>query len=95
MSDRFALIQPYLSATVKKLIHRRLTRHEGLIRDGAKLSEKRRAEIKIALLAVHIINPLEEFFDPEEALIRGISTDTLKKRQDEARRDPRLKLKEL
>ena|ERR1700719_3283791 len=79
--DRVAFIQPFITPAVKKLVSDRLARHVALVEKDQALSAKQKIDIKIALLVVHIINPFEEFFAPEEALIRGVHWQTLAKRK--------------
>lgn len=87
MSDRLELLKTagLITPAVKRLIAQRIVTHEPLIREGDNLTPKQKGDVKVALLAIRIINDVEEFFDPEEALMRGISTDTLATRRKQVK----------
>lgn len=60
-----------------------------IIKENVHLTIEQRTEAKVALILVKIMNPWEELYEPEEALLRGISPDRLMKHKDEERRDHR------
>lgn len=95
MSERLNLLLKLYTPRVRALVEHRLTNHVPLIERASRFAKKKRLEVKVALLVVHIINPFEDFFASEEALIRGIDDKTLAKRKQEGLRDPRLALKKL
>ena len=84
MSDRLELLRPLLTPAIHKMALMRLSDGEPLVKKGDKPTGKRRTEIKLALLLVHILNPFEDFGIEEKALIHGISTDTLARREVKA-----------
>lgn len=76
LSNNSAL-QSFVTPAVRALVRRRLTSKAALVTEDTPLNEKEKLSRKIALLLVHEVNPYEEFFPAEEALIRGMSVDTL------------------
>lgn len=85
MSERLALLKPLLTSAVRKLAHHRLLTDEPLVNAKGVPSGKR-ADVKIALLLVQILNPYELFEKEEEALLRGTSSDTLLRRTKELKK---------
>jgi hypothetical protein len=76
MSNNPAL-QSFVTPAVRALVRRRLTSKAALVTEDMSLNEKEKLSRKVALLLVHEVNPYEEFFPAEEALIRGMTVDTL------------------
>ena len=76
MSNNSAL-ESFVTPVVRALVRRRLTSKAALVTEDTSLNENEKLSPKIALLLVHEVNPYEEFFPAEEALIRGMSVDTL------------------
>lgn len=53
------------------------------MKKGTPLRGRRRGALKLALLIVHIMNPFERFGAEEEALLRGVSSDTVSRHRKE------------
>lgn len=83
MTDRLELLRPLITPAVRKVADERLLTGESLVKKGHEPQGKRRQLVKIALLVVHIMNPFERFFAEEEALLRGVSSDTLSRHRNE------------
>ena len=81
MSERLELLRPLLSPAIEKLARTRIYRGENLFSGERLLPKLKAADVKIALLLAEIINPLEDFSAEEEALMRGISSKTLRARK--------------
>jgi hypothetical protein len=69
--------RPDLLEQVEEAVVQRLAtgRHKGSLVNDATPKDV----AKYALIMIRQINPLEELSDPETALLRGISTDTLER----------------
>lgn len=80
-SDRFRLMQPFLTDRVIELAHRRIFMGEKFFSGETLLVPDGLETVKAALLVAYEINPLEDFQDLEEALMRGISRKTLSARR--------------
>jgi hypothetical protein len=85
VSERIDLLQPLITPAVEKLAHRRILSGEPLVTPAGEVTGKR-ADVKIALILVHILNPYEVLRKEEEALLRGVSSDTLNRRANELRK---------
>lgn len=84
-NGQYELLRPLITPAIRKLAIRRLKDSQNLF-TGEKLSVKMaRHQVKLALLLVHLMNPLEDFSAEEEALIRGISSKTLRVRKSQER----------
>lgn len=84
--DRLELLKPLITSEVRKLADQRLLTGESLVKKGHEPQGKRRQIIKVALLAVHIMNPWEVFGAEEEALLRGVSSDTVARRRNDLKK---------
>lgn len=86
--DRLELLKPLITPEVRKLADERLLTGEPLVKAGKAnvLTGKRRQLVKIALLVVHVMNPWEVFGAEEEALLRGVSSDTIARRRNELKK---------
>lgn len=80
------LLKPLITPEVRKLADQRLLFGESLIKKGNASLGKRRGTVKVALLVVHAMNPFEKFGVEEEALLRGISSDTLLRNKNELKK---------
>jgi hypothetical protein len=67
-------LQSFVTPAISALVRRGLTSKAALVTEDMPLNEKEKLSRKIALLLVHEVNPYEEFFPAEEALIRGIAS---------------------
>lgn len=82
MSDQLqALGKELLTRQVRQLAEERLLSGVALVKHRQKLTKARRRVVKLALILVHIMNPFEDLYDPEEALLRGINEDALTNRK--------------
>lgn len=88
-TDRLAVFHDELNEKVLRLaVNRVLDPRVPLVKEGEQLDGvKRHRDIKLALILVNMINPLESLTAREEAVLRGISSDTLAKHKDEFRRE--------
>lgn len=84
-SSRLELLAPLITPAIEKLARRRLVKSENLF-VGERLTVKMpRHQVKLALLLVEMMNPFEDFSAEEEALMRGISSKTLRVRKSQGR----------
>ena len=76
------LLDDAQAVIVRKLVIKRLAagRHDGsLVSAKDSLTPKDEANAKYALIEIRLLNPVEELSEPETALLRGISLDTLQR----------------
>lgn len=84
-ATRLQLLAPLITPAIEKLARRRLVKSENLF-SGERLTVKMpRHAVKLALLLVEMMNPFEDFSAEEEALMRGISSKTLRLRKSQRR----------
>jgi hypothetical protein len=84
-SGQYELLRPVITKGIRKLALRRLTDSQNFFA-GERLTVKMpKHQVKIALLLVQIMNPFEDFSAEEEALLRGISSKTLRVRKEQER----------
>ena len=76
MSNNAAL-QCFVTPAVRALVRRRLTKSAALVTENSQMSDKEKLDAKIALLVVREVNPFQEFYPAEHALIKGVHLDTL------------------
>ena len=76
MSNNPAL-QAFITPAVRALVRRRLTKSVALVTENSQMSDQEKLDAKIALLLVHEVNPFQEFYPAEHALIKGVHLDTL------------------
>ena len=76
MSNNPAL-QSFITPAVRALVRRRLTKSVALVTENSQMSDQEKLDAKIALLLVHEVNPFQEFYPAEHALIKGVHLDTL------------------
>ena len=76
MSNNPAL-QCFVTPAIRALVRRRLTKSAALVTENSQMSDKEKLEAKIALLVVREVNPFQEFYPAEHALIKGVHLDTL------------------
>lgn len=81
-SAQLELLRPLITPAIRKLALRRYKAAQNLFNETLPLPEH---EVRTALLLVRIMNPLQNFSEAEEALMRGISAKTLRGRK--ARRE--------
>lgn len=86
MSDRIDLLKELITPTRKRLAHKRLLEGESLVNSKTGEPLYSAADVKVALMLVHILNPYEALQKEEEAFMRGISSDTLRRRGNALRR---------
>ena len=84
--DRIELLKPLITPARQKLAHRRLLTGEPLVNSKTGKPLFNAADVKVALLIVHEINPWEMFGKEEEAFLRGVCSDTLRSRATELRK---------
>lgn len=83
MTERWDLLSELATPARRKLALERLSTPEmnlvGPGKDEAEIKRdpKRYADVKVALLLVQIMNPWEKFSAGEEAVLRGVSSDTV------------------
>jgi len=82
MSNNPAL-QSFVTPGVRALVRRRLTKSGALITENSQMSDKEKLDAKIALLVVREINPFQEFYPAEHALIKGVCLKTLREKNDQ------------
>jgi hypothetical protein len=87
MSSNPAL-ESLITPAVRALVRRRYATSVALVREDSELSEKERCEVKTALLVVAEMNPHQEFYPAEHALIKGVSLQTLRKKGDQRSTKP-------
>src|SRR5436853_113472 len=76
MSNNAAL-QSFITPAVRALVRRRLTKSVALVTENSQMSDEEKLDAKIALLVVREVNPFQEFYPAEHALIKGVHLDTL------------------
>ena len=79
------LLESAVAIQVGQLVLKRLASgHHGgsLVARGDSLKSPQMAVVKYALVELRNLNPMEELSDPETALLRGISLDTLKSEKE-------------
>lgn len=82
---QYELLQSVITPAIKRLALRRVIKSGNLF-SGERLTVKMpKHQVKIALLLVSMINPFENFSAEEEALLRGISSKTLRVRKEQDR----------
>jgi hypothetical protein len=82
---QYELLQSVITPAIKRLALRRATKSGNLF-SGERLTVKMpKHQVKIALLLVQMINPFEDLSMEEEALLRGISSKTLRLRKAQNR----------
>jgi hypothetical protein len=82
MSNNPAL-QSFVTPAVRALVRRRLTKSGALVTANSQMSDKEKLDAKIALLVVREVNPFQEFYPAEHALMRGISLKTIREKNDQ------------
>jgi len=82
MSNNPAL-QSFVTPAVRALVRKRLTKSGALVTANSQMNDKEKLEAKIALLVVREVNPLQEFYPAEHALMRGISLKTIREKNDQ------------
>jgi hypothetical protein len=82
MSNNPAL-QSFVTPAVRALVRKRLTKSGALVTANSQMSDKERLDAKIALLVVREVNPLQEFYPAEHALMRGICLKTIREKNDQ------------
>lgn len=93
LEARLELLAPLLTPAIEKLARRRLVKSENLF-SGERLTVKMpRHAVKLALLLVEMMNPFEDFSAEEEALMRGISSKTLRVRKSQDRLNLRRRMR--
>jgi hypothetical protein len=92
-ASQLDLLQPLITAEIRKLARRRLIDSENLFKGETLSVNMPKHQVKLALLLVQIMNPFEDFSLEEEALMRGVSSKTLRARkaQDRASIQSRLR----
>ena len=80
-SARLELLRPLITPAIEKLARTRVLTSENLFSGERLVVKMKPADVKIALLLAEIINPYEDFSAEEEALMRGISSKTLRARK--------------
>lgn len=87
LEARLDLLAPVITEELKQLARDRVTlKRVPLVKEDDHLTVTQRAEAKVILILVKAMNPWEELYETEEALLRGISPDRLLKHKDEERR---------
>jgi hypothetical protein len=76
MSNNPAL-QSFITPAVRALVRRRLTKSVALVTENSQMGDQEKLDAKIALLLVHEVNPFQEFYPAEHALVKGVHLDTL------------------
>lgn len=70
-------LQSFVTPAIRALVRRRLTKSVALVTESSQMSDKEKLEAKIALLVVREVNPFQEFYPAEHALVKGVHLDTL------------------
>lgn len=84
-TGQYELLQSAITPAIKKLALCRVIKSQNLF-SGERLTVKMpKHQVKIALLLVTMMNPFEDLSAEEEALIRGISSKTLRLRKAQDR----------
>jgi hypothetical protein len=81
-------LMSFVTPAVRALVRRRFTNSAALVREDSELNEKQHCEIKTALLILAEMNPHQEFYPAEHALIKGVSLQTLRKKGDQRSTKP-------
>ena len=82
---QYELLRPLITPTIEKLARKRFIESRNLFA-GERLTVRiPKHEVKVALLLVQIMNPFEGFSFEEEALLRGVSSKTLRLRKEHGR----------
>ncbi len=80
-SDRMRLLAPLITERVIELARIRIMTGENFYKGAVLLLPDDEGVVKLALLVAHEMSPLEDFKAEEEALMRGIDSDTLRARK--------------
>lgn len=80
-SDRLELLRPLITPKIEKLARDRLLFGNSLVPDKAAFKPAEKNAVKVALLLVQIMNPLEELTDSETAFVIGVSPRTFQERR--------------
>jgi hypothetical protein len=81
-------LQSFVTPAIRALVRRRYATSAALVREDSELNEKQRCEIKTALLILAEMNPHQEFYPAEHALIKGVSLQTVRKKGDQRSTKP-------
>src|SRR5690242_17538950 len=82
MSNNPAL-QSFLTPGIRALVRRRLTKSAALVTEDSRMSDKEKLDVKIALLVVREVNPFQEFYPAEHALVKGVCLKTIREKSDQ------------
>lgn len=82
---QYELLQSAITPAIKKLALRRVIKSENLFSGERLIVKMPKHQVKVALLLVTMMNPFEDFSAEEEALLRGISSKTLRLRKAQQR----------
>jgi hypothetical protein len=87
MSNNPAL-QSFITPAVRALVRRRLTKSAALVTENSQMSDKEKLDAKIALLVVREVNPFQEFYPAEHALVKGVCLKTIREKDDQRNSKP-------
>ena len=87
MSNNPAL-QCFVTPAVRALVRRRLTKSAALVTENSQMSDKEKLDAKIALLVVREVNPFQEFYPAEHALVKGVCLKTIREKNDQRNSKP-------
>ena len=87
MSNNAAL-ESFVTPAVRALVRRRLTKSVALVTENSQMSDKEKLDAKIALLVVREVNPFQEFYPAEHALVKGVCLKTIREKNDQRNSKP-------
>jgi len=82
-SDRMKFYGPLITPRVIELARHRIYTREKLFVGTKPTVPDEKPVLRMALIVAYEMHPLTDWHDEEEALIRGIDSDTLRKRKKE------------
>jgi hypothetical protein len=81
-------LQSFLTPGIRALVRRRLTKSAALVTENSRMSDKEKLDAKIALLVVREVNPFQEFYPAEHALVKGVCLKTIREKNDQRNTKP-------
>jgi len=83
-SDRLRLLAPLITPRVYALALQRIGERRKFFTGTTLNIDEDKSVVRMALIVAHEMHPYEDYQAEEEALIRGLDSDTLRKRKSAA-----------